>query len=319
MVIVAVAGGTSRGLGWSIVTAFHEHPNHTPIVLSRMTSKTPQWLTDLPVEIRKVDYGSVDSLVSALQGVHTVISTTLNKEGSWVENESALLQAALQAGCRRFAPSEWSAGPAGVLCVDMLKPKSALWPLCERAAKEHPGFEWTRFAVGMFMNYLGYGCEREAEALNGMEDNGAKFVYVGEMRMEMAVREDGEPARITLTEIGDVGRFVAAACCLPDGKWTTEMGMAGETLRFDEIAKIIEKIRGREIEIEKRSPRLVEQELEEDLKNEDSGYWRRMWLQLELMDTHDVEGEGVIRPVLNEMFPDIKAITVEQYIKKFWE
>jgi uncharacterized protein YbjT (DUF2867 family) len=72
MVLVAVAGGTSPGLGRSIVRALHLHPDHCPVVLSRLSSKTPDWLQELGVETRKVDYHSQDSLVQALGSVHTV-------------------------------------------------------------------------------------------------------------------------------------------------------------------------------------------------------------------------------------------------------
>lgn len=72
MVLVAVAGGTSPGLGRSIVRALHRHPDHHPVVLSRLSSTTPEWLLELGVETRKVDYDSQDSLTKALEGVHTV-------------------------------------------------------------------------------------------------------------------------------------------------------------------------------------------------------------------------------------------------------
>ena len=75
MVLVAVAGGTSPGLGRSIVRALQEHPDHTPIVLSRLSSKTPKWMEDMGVDVRKVDYHSQESLVPTLKDVHTVRST----------------------------------------------------------------------------------------------------------------------------------------------------------------------------------------------------------------------------------------------------
>jgi uncharacterized protein YbjT (DUF2867 family) len=76
MITVAVAGGTSPGLGRSILEAIKQHPNHLhPIVLSRKSSKTPTWLESLEIEVRRVDYASEESLVEALQGVHTVRPT----------------------------------------------------------------------------------------------------------------------------------------------------------------------------------------------------------------------------------------------------
>jgi uncharacterized protein YbjT (DUF2867 family) len=81
MVFVAVAGGTSPGLGRAVLEALLDNASHTPIVLSRSSSKTPQWLQELGVEVRKVDYQSEESLVHALQGVHTA-SMSLNTQST---------------------------------------------------------------------------------------------------------------------------------------------------------------------------------------------------------------------------------------------
>lgn len=73
MITIAIAGGTSAGLGRAILTAVAQYPDQLRgVVLGRATSKTPQWLQDMGVEVRKVDYASEESLYAALQGVHTV-------------------------------------------------------------------------------------------------------------------------------------------------------------------------------------------------------------------------------------------------------
>jgi uncharacterized protein YbjT (DUF2867 family) len=69
--IIAIAGGSSA-LGRGIVEALLNNDVFTPVVLSREGSATPQWLKDLGVEIRRVDYLSLDSCTQALSGVHTV-------------------------------------------------------------------------------------------------------------------------------------------------------------------------------------------------------------------------------------------------------
>ena len=76
MITVAVAGGTSPGVGRAIVAAIGQHADGMKaIVLGRATSKTPQWLEDMGIEVRKVDYESVESLVAALEGVDTVMGS----------------------------------------------------------------------------------------------------------------------------------------------------------------------------------------------------------------------------------------------------
>lgn len=73
MITVAVAGGTSPALGRSILEALKQYPKDIkPVVLSRETSTTPIWLEELGIQVRKVNYLSENSLIEALQGVHTV-------------------------------------------------------------------------------------------------------------------------------------------------------------------------------------------------------------------------------------------------------
>ena len=73
--IIAVAGGTSQ-LGRAIVEALLAEAHFTPIVLSRLSSQTPTWLMDLGVEVRRVDYLSLESCETALKDVHTVTSAS---------------------------------------------------------------------------------------------------------------------------------------------------------------------------------------------------------------------------------------------------
>lgn len=76
MITVAVAGGTSPGLGRSILEALKQYPDKlNAVVLSRAGSKTPKWMKDLDIEVRRVNYTSEASLKDALDGVHTVIRT----------------------------------------------------------------------------------------------------------------------------------------------------------------------------------------------------------------------------------------------------
>jgi uncharacterized protein YbjT (DUF2867 family) len=77
---ITIPGGTSLGLGRSIVTALSQHPSNKITILSRKTSPTPQWLTEFTdkdamgkrVEIVGVDYYDEGDLVKVLRGVDIV-------------------------------------------------------------------------------------------------------------------------------------------------------------------------------------------------------------------------------------------------------
>lgn len=193
----------------------------------------------------------------------------------------------------------------------MLKSQVEVWDACKEAQKAHPGIECAGFEVGLFMNYLGKGCSNEKEALAGKHDD-AEFIYsMHDMRALIPLKSNGTIPRITMTEIGDIGRFVAAACSLP--KWERSFGMVGETLRMDEVVRLIEEVRGKKMDIEFRTQEQVQKE-----KERETNPHRLFWLELEEVYSRDREDEAVIRPVLNELCPDVKPMSVQDYLRKYW-
>jgi len=322
MPIVVIAGGTSIGLGRSIVQAILQaYPNQewTPIILSR-SPKQPDWLPalDYKPEIKAVDYNDPSSLLSALRGVHTVISVILAIDGTHASSQIALLDAAVQSGCKRFAPSEWACGPKGVLNVDLLAAaKAPVWEACEKS-----GIEWSRFNVGSFMNYLGIGCgQNEDEACAGVDregdmpdGSGSFLVSMVSNSVELLVKDDGAVPRVTMTEIGDVGRFVARALELED--WERDMDIVGDTVRLDEVVEIAERVTGKRFDVNRLGRREMEKQLETLV--DESDMLKRMWVQLKIMMLGDEVGCGVLNPVANKLCPGVRAVSIEGYLTKYW-
>lgn len=61
------------------------------------------------VQWKKVDYDEQDSIVAALDGVGTLLSFIATGDTTaGVEVQKNMIQAAIRAGVRRFAPSEWA-------------------------------------------------------------------------------------------------------------------------------------------------------------------------------------------------------------------
>jgi hypothetical protein len=217
----------------------------------------------------------------------------------------------------RFAPAEFGCGPLATPHIGMLSAQMPVWEACKVAVRDvranGRNFEWAGFHVGLFMNYLGNGCKDEGEALAGKSDDGEFVFYMKDMRASIPLTREGKIPRMTLTEIGDVGRFVSAACDLPYGEWKENFGMVGSTVGMDEVVSIIEKVRGRKMDVEYRTVEDVRREKEE-CKDE----MKVFWLELEEMCAMGEEGKGIIRPVLNEVCPNVKPMSVEEYVRKFW-
>lgn len=65
---------------------------------------------DLPLGVSwtRTDYENVDQLVETLRGVHTVLCFIVTHLDPENRSQRNLIDAAVQAGVKRFAPSEWS-------------------------------------------------------------------------------------------------------------------------------------------------------------------------------------------------------------------
>ncbi|KAH7356033.1 hypothetical protein BKA66DRAFT_474373 [Pyrenochaeta sp. MPI-SDFR-AT-0127] len=316
MITIAVAGGSSSGLGRSIVRAIQQYPDQLrAVVLSRQSSKVPAWLEETGIEVRKVDYSSEDSLYDALQGIHTVLCVILAADGTWVSSQINLLRAGLRAGISRFAPAEFGVGPQAADNVTLLQPGREVMAACREAKKKTPDFEYAGFHVGLFMNYLGYGAPDEAAATHEMNDTWVFVWDVKNMKAAIPLTKEGEVPHMTMTELGDVGRFAAAACLLPQGSWKEDFSLASETLRMDKVVQIIEKVRGKKMNVTYRKYEEIEkEEAEVDVSNVS----KLLWLQIELLASRNAVGEGIVEPILNKLCPSVKPMSVEEYMKKFW-
>ncbi|EFE43690.1 isoflavone reductase family protein [Trichophyton verrucosum HKI 0517] len=331
MVKVAIAGGSSPTLGHSVVSALlATNGRHTPVILSRKreggspASSTAAWAvpgssSTAEVETRYVDYESKDSLVAALHDIDTVISVLLiHDTDTFVNTQIRLLHAAEAAGCRRFAPSEFSGGHKLHFLVDF--EREAKLPVWEAVLQSN--IDAALFANGMFMNYLGIGSPEKdgnrAEALAGFAEGPLLFNLVeGWVEVPVVVREGGSvppPAAITMTNIRDIGRFIAAAIDLEEPWGKRELGMAGSTLQFDEIVSLIEKYTGRTMEVRPFTKKQVEERLASPAEGV-LGIIEKLECQLKKVCC---DGGITVQPTLNRLCPDVKPMTFEEFLKRYW-
>ncbi|KAK2875632.1 hypothetical protein FQN49_001549 [Arthroderma sp. PD_2] len=332
MVKVAVAGGSSPTLGHSVVSALlATNGRHTPVILSRKKSgdapesTTATWPVPdssssvAEVEIRYVDYESEDSLVASLRDIDTVISVLLiHNTDAFVKTQIRLLHAAEAAGCRRFAPSEFSGTYEMHFKIEF--DKMAKLPVWEAVLESK--IDAAMFSTGMFMNYLGIGCPEKdgnrTEALAGFAEGPFLFNLV-EGWVDIPVAEsDGNgqpsPSVITMTNIRDIGRFIAAAIDLEEPWGKRELGMAGSTLQFDEMVPLFEKYTGRKMEIRPFNKKQV-QERAANSPGGVEGIIVQMECQLKMVCC---QGGIPIEPTLNQLCPDVKPMTVEEFLRKYW-
>ena len=320
MVLVAVAGGTSPTLGKSIVNAIIKDGDHEVVILSRANpDPSCKTKTKYGALIRHVDYSSVESLTHGLADVHTLISILkCNHPDEIVLYHQNMLAAAKLAGVKRFAPSDWGMGPVANEKIDLISAKLRIWDLCLDS-----GLECTRFFVGMFMNYLGQGCpaDRREEALAGLEDDlMLDFINIEAGHTLIPVTTDGRPCRLSLCELNDIGRFVAAALNLE--AWLPEMGMVGSTTTVEEIVWVVER-NGRLM----KTTNFTKADAQQRIRKFDQQMERRFTLKtlkqkmvaqmVECMCEDEV-GSAVIEPVLNRLCPHVKPMAFDEYLVRVW-
>lgn len=243
-----------------------------------------------------------------------ILCVLLAADGTWAATQKKLLHAGLRAGISRFAPAEFGVGPLGDHQIDMFQPALEIAEACREAKKTHPGFEYACFHVGLFMNYLGYGARDEKAATHEMRDEWVFIFDVKGMKADIPLARDGSVPRMTFTEIGDVGRFAAAACLLPKGAWKEDFSMVGDTLSLDEMVRVIEKVRGRKMQVTYRPYEQVEREEQEN----EIVYPNGMWLQIELLVAQNIVGGSIVEPIVNGLCPDVRPVSVEEYMRRFW-
>ncbi|KAF2012742.1 NmrA-like family protein [Aaosphaeria arxii CBS 175.79] len=348
MPILAIAGGTSASLGRAITTSLLQNTKQWNAVILSRTTRAPTWLRAVDpdskrTQIRKVDYMSIESLHAALKDVDTVVSVTSAVDGTQPQIQKNLLHAAVQAGCKRFAPSQWGFGPKGWENVKSLKWASdGVWEEC-LAQKDK--IECTRFNQGVFMNYIGHGIypvssqvdkdaslemmkagggymAGEDDACQGLlrqgdlkDGSGAFLMGLKNGIAEFPKKDDGSWPRVTLTSLKDVGRFVVASLDLPSGRWEENMTMVGETLTMGELLAHAEAVTGRKFEVSA----VTQADLEKKIARlSEDDFMARMWTEFKLAYIRDLDDEVVLKPVMNQLCPDLKPMGVREYMETFF-
>lgn len=175
------------------------------------------------------------------------------------------------------------------------------------------------------MNYLALGkdfggnAEREKDVTQNLDD--MSIIWdIPRTTVEMPVKDDGSAPRITMTDLRDIGRFVAAACELPNGQWQRSMEMAGETIDADEVTKIISEVSGKNFKRNTVDRETLQSRADniEGIGSNREEIVVKMVSQIELMMLEDTEGMTIMRPVVNKLCPNVRPTSVREFVTKCW-
>ncbi|KAL9006123.1 MAG: hypothetical protein Q9188_001143 [Gyalolechia gomerana] len=206
------------------------------IVLSR--APKPQ-LTARGYQVVVVNYADThrQDLAFKLAGINTVISLTSGPA------QLALIDAAAQAGVRRFAPAEFE-GPAAQ------RPQPDALDRGKRAALERlqyyqtRGMQYTSFVCGILYERFGPGgmIASGIGLRSGIGAEGDYLLHISLRRAQIPCGPNGQPGVICMTSAEDVGKFVAAALNLQ--QWPPELRMCGDRMDVSRLVQIAEATLG---------------------------------------------------------------------------
>ncbi|EKJ79542.1 hypothetical protein FPSE_00227 [Fusarium pseudograminearum CS3096] len=239
MVKIVLAGG-SGNVGRELLEALLVRNKHEIIIFS--TKDAPEKEIAPGVKWFKADYQDVDQLVKLLEGVRTVLSFMSVSPGAveaGTRGQINLIDAAVRAGVKRFAPSEWASS----------KLDKFPWYDFKRVAREHLAeinkdkkvIEYTLFQYGLYANYMTYPY------------NSSKHITMFEPIINFnacraLVIDDGDVV-FSLTTAQDAAKVTALALEY-EGEWPVVSGIKGADITMNGLVALGEKIRGKPFTVE---------------------------------------------------------------------
>ncbi|KAF2811743.1 NAD(P)-binding protein [Mytilinidion resinicola] len=304
MVHIAIAGGSGE-VASEVIDALVAAKKHEITILSR---RGLIW--------RTVNYDDKSELAEALQGIHTVLSFIQLMTDPNQQAQKNLIDAAILADVKRFAPSEY--GSSTTVDMPWWARKDATQEYLKQVNESGKTIEYTLFQPGMFLDYLAfpYKTAKHLTPLNTMID----------FENRRAVVVEGHDAIMTFTTVQDLAAVVARAVDY-DGKWPVIGGISGNRIPVSRILEIGERVRGH--------PFVIEKVKLEDLER---GNLKTSW---SLETSHpSVSGEqatSLLKAVLigillsgakgawdvsdeyNQLLPDYKFTQIDDFLAEVWK
>ncbi|KAH8745960.1 hypothetical protein BGZ57DRAFT_836676 [Hyaloscypha finlandica] len=309
MVKIAVAGGSGQ-VGQEVVDALVATKRHEIVTLSRNAAAGD---SANGVTWRAVNYDDKSQLIESLRGIHTVLSFTQVMDYTPQEN---LIDAAIAAGVKRFAPSQW--GSASTIDMPWWAGKDKIKEYLEKVNENGKVLEYSLFQPGLFLDYLAtpYKTAKYVEPLNTMID----------FQNRRAIIVDGYDAIMTYTTVKDLAAVVTMAVDL-DGEWPVIGGIRGNRVSISQILKIGEKLRGRAFTVDKvklgdleRGILAASWTLETSHPSVTGDHVEEM-LKTVLIGTllSSAKGAWDVSDEFNQLLPDFKFTQIEEFLAQLWE
>ncbi|KAK0389905.1 hypothetical protein NLU13_3478 [Sarocladium strictum] len=304
MVKVVVAGANS-GLAREVIDKLVEGQKHEVVALVR---RDPSQFPQQPgVEWVQVSFQDKTELVSQLQGAEVVLNFIVVNDDPTNTVGKLLIDASIEAGVRRFAPSEWAMSQKLHDIID-----SVPWyrsKLAIQAYLREPG---------IFLDYL-IAPHQVSKHLPPV----ATASSISELRVASVRGHEDDP--VVFTSVADIAGVVRRAIEY-EGQWPEVSGIRGDRLSAREMQQVLERVTGKPVKLSLAEeadleagqlkiymPTITHPSIPEDQRDAlHVPIWVGM-LTATAKGANDVTGEW------NELLPDYKFDTVEDFARKLWD
>ncbi|CAK7199670.1 hypothetical protein SEUCBS139899_002353 [Sporothrix eucalyptigena] len=231
MVKVVVTGGNS-GLGLEVIDALSEG-HHEVLALAR---KEPSQFPQFPgVTWKQTSYQDRAELVELFKGADVVLNFIVLNGDPGNEVSIRIIDAVVEAGVPRYAPSEWAMGQKLKDVVDVVpwyQGKLDVQKYLADINKDKQVLEYTLFQVGMFLEYAAY-----PRRLSKYTPVQATLWQLNKARIVGIRGYENDP--VTVTSVRDIAGVVRRAVEYKD-KWPVIGGIQGQQVSVNQFKKVVE-------------------------------------------------------------------------------
>lgn len=267
---------------------------------------------------KKVDYHDRASLTEALKGFDVCLSFLVVHTDVNCEAQKNLIHACMDAGVRRFAPSEWGIKNDSGCLPYANKDEIAHYLAALQEQGKLGGLEYCLFQPSIFMDYFAHPYPLSPDLIT--------WPFFLDFENRRALLLDDGNAPLVITAIADDAQILLRA--LDDPRpWPSIGGIRGYRTTINELFTLGKKIRGGDWTVEhvkgediekgvlKSSwiPQISHPVIPVESREAFSEEFVIMFFQAIRNGSWDVSDE------FNQRYPDYKFTSAEEYLTKAWE
>ncbi|KAG9229055.1 hypothetical protein BJ875DRAFT_475879 [Amylocarpus encephaloides] len=317
MVKIAVAGGSGQ-IASEVVDRLAATKKHEILIISRKDPAAT--IEERPgVTWARTDYTDKAQLTRLLNGIHTVLCYTTPIGESAAAGQKLLIDAAIAAGVKRFAPNEWST--SSIKELPWYATKVEVREYLKELNKDKKVIEYTFFQNGMMIDYL------VPEGTSSKHLKNPELFLDFFRRRAIVIERKEQDCHFTFTTVDDLSNVVVRAVEY-EGEWPVIGGVQGTTLSMSELLKIGVKARGGKpwditlipeddiragnfgnswIPTMDKEPTMTAEQIE---------HFSKLVLQSCLLS--GLSRDWVVSDEWNRLLPDYKFIGAEEFLVKHW-